>query len=218
MFFSSSEGTSGCFRWRSNKWREATEATIVSVSVQHCVWFPWMFGVFAEPKLEQPSCRLHDGLNLSWAASGTQIFPLIDLFTLSGSCDGPEGLSGFVCWEDQSRRRPFFYICCSGKSRKLDFSWRMESGSSKRRHLAPTQAKAGRLQLPKSSFNGWNHESRQSVFQIESMPPGSSWFFHAHLDCFYHKKREFCHIQGSILSLFKFFLLQKPDCLPHPHT
>lgn len=92
----------------------------------------------------------------------------------------------------------------------------MESGSSKQRHLAPTQAKAGRLQLPKSSFNGWNHESRQSVFQIESMSPGSSWFFMPVLTVFTvkKKKRDFFHIQGSFLSFFFFFFV----CLPHPHT
>lgn len=83
----------------------------------------------------------------------------------------------------------------------------MESGSSKQRHLAPTQAKAGRLQLPKSSFNGRNHESRQSVFQIESMSPGSSWFFMPVLTVFTVKKRNFFHIQSSFLSFFFFFCL-----------
>lgn len=147
--------------------------------------------------LQRPSCRVDDGLNLSWAASGTHTFPWIDFFTLSGSCDSAERLR--VRWEDQSRRWPFCYMCNLGKSRKLDFSCMMESGSSKQRHLAPTQSKAGRLQLPKSPFNSWNHESRQSGFQIESMSAGSSCFFMPILT-------EFCHIQSRFLSLSTFFL------------
>lgn len=101
--------------------------------------------------------------------------------------------------------RPFFRICCWVKSRKWDFSCLVESGSSKQKHLAATQSKAGRLQLPKSSFNGWNHESRHSVFQTKSMSPGSCWFFMPVSTVFTVKKRGG---QSSFLPFLFFFFLR----------
>lgn len=46
--------------------------------------------------LQQPSCRVDDRLSLSLASLSAEIFPLIDFFTPSGSCDRVERLNGFV--------------------------------------------------------------------------------------------------------------------------
>lgn len=187
---------SGCFRWHSNKWSEATEATIASVSVQHCVWFPWTAACLWNRSCGSPvpNCPADGGLTLS-----AQVIPLIDSFTPSGVA------ATALKWEDESERWPVFTHAARERAGKLDFSCMVESGSSKQRHLAPTQSKAGRLQLPKSSFNGWNRKSRQSVFQIESMSPVSSWFFMPVSTVFAVKKGEFFHIQRSFLSLFFFY-------------
>lgn len=156
------------------------------------------------------------------------MLPLIDLFTLWGRCNSVERRGGSVVfcwggWEDQSRSHlPFlFHMVLGNGSRKLDFSCVMESGSSKQRHLAATQSKSGRLQLPKSSFNSLKHESRRSIFQMEPRDAGSSWFFMPALTGFTVKEGIF-FIKSNFLPYFFTNLLPgsevKRERLPHPHT
>lgn len=195
--------------------------------MQHCVWFPWIAAYLWNRSRSASaaflSCRWQIRLKLGGFERAH--IPFNRFIHTVGSRNSVERLSGFVvfCWEDQSETLPFLCKMVLGNgSRNLDFSCMMESGSSKQRHLAPTRSKSGWLQLPKSSFNGWNHESRQSVFQIESMSPGSSWFFMPASNVLTAKKKQsklfYFYIESRFPSYFLTNPLLKPACLPHPHT